>query len=275
MTQTPRAGDNEEFWREYLSKGDSLIHFGRRVFTHLPHEPRCRLCTAPFSGIGGSAMRLIGRSPSEANPNVCSACANAMIRHHGGAEVEGTMLFADIRGSTAMAEKMSPGEFHQLLERFYRVASQAVYEHDGVIDKFVGDELVAMFYTSLAGERHVARAIEAAQAVLRATGHMDAAGPWAPVGAGVHTGRVWFGAVGDESHIELTAVGDPVNTTARLAAAASAGEILVSAEAAQAAGLDPTLERKALQLKGKEHPFEVVSLGVADTEVGRVEAGTG
>jgi adenylate cyclase len=269
-----RDNSNEEFWREYLSRGDSLIHFGRRVFTHLPHEPRCRLCTAPFSGIGGSAMRLIGRRPSEGNPNMCSACANALLQHHGGAEVEGTMLFADIRGSTAMAEKMSPAQFHELLERFYRVASQAVYEHDGAIDKFVGDELVAMFYTALAGERHAARAIQAGQAILRGTGHADPDGPWAPVGAGVHTGRVWFGAVGDQSHVELTAVGDPVNTTARLAAAASAGEILVSAEAAAAAQLDPGLERKSLQLKGKEHPFEVISLGVADAEARRVEAGS-
>jgi adenylate cyclase len=252
---------NEEHWREYLSRGDSLIHFGRRVFTHLPSEPRCRLCTAPFSGIGGSAMRLIGRRPSEANPNMCSACANTLIRHHGGAEVEGTMLFADIRGSTAMAERMSPGEFHELLERFYRVASQAVYEHDGAIDKFVGDELVAMFYTALAGERHVARAIEAARTILRATGHAEPDGPWAPLGAGVHTGRVWFGAVGDGSHIELTALGDAVNTTARLAAAASAGEILVSVEAAEAAGFDPDLERRALQLKGKQLPVDVVSVG--------------
>jgi adenylate cyclase len=250
----------EEFWREYLTRGDSLIHFGRRVFTHLPSEPRCRLCTAPFSGIGGSAMRLIGRRPSEGNPNMCSACANELVRHHGGAEVEGTMLFADIRGSTAMAERMSPGEFHKLLERFYRVASQAVFEHDGVIDKFVGDELVAMFYTAMAGERHAARAIDAARAVLRATGHTEPQGPWAPAGAGVHTGRVWFGAVGDESHIELTALGDAVNTTARLAAAARAGEILVSADAAEAAGLDPRLERKPLQLKGKQLPIEVVSV---------------
>ena len=73
---------------------------------------------------------------------------------------------------------------------------------------------------------------------------------------------VWFGAVGDESHTELTAVGDAVNVTARLAAAASAGEVLVSVEAATAAGLDPGLVRKRLQLKGKELPVEVVALGV-------------
>ncbi|MCZ7536106.1 MAG: adenylate/guanylate cyclase domain-containing protein [Acidimicrobiia bacterium] len=128
-------------------------------------------------------MRLIGRRPSDANPNVCTGCQNHLIRHHGGAEVEGTMLFADIRGSTALAETMSPGDFHRLLERFYAVASRAVFEHDGAIDKFVGDELVAMFYPGLAGDRHVARAIEAARAVLRMTGHGMAEAPPGPPSA--------------------------------------------------------------------------------------------
>jgi adenylate cyclase len=84
------------------------------------------------------------------------------------------------------------------------------------------------------------------------------------VGAGVHTGRVWFGAVGEGTHVELTALGDNVNTTARLAAAAKAGEVLVSSEAAAAAGLDSTtLEHRSLDLKGKEEPFAVVVATVA------------
>ncbi len=257
-SSTPR---NEEFWRDYLSHPDSLMHVGRRVFTHLPHGPRCRLCTAPFAGVGGSMMRLIGKRPSDANPNMCNSCAGYLLRYRGGAEVDGTMLFADIRGSTKMAAGMSPTQFRTLLDRFYGAASQAVFEHDGAIDKFVGDELVAHFYPGLSGERHAARAVEAAQSILRATGHADSSGPGAPVGAGVHTGRVWVGAVGDESHLELTAVGDAVNTAARLAAAATAGEVLVSADAARAATLDTSLPRRRLTLKGKEEPVEVVSLG--------------
>jgi adenylate cyclase len=207
-------------------------------------------------------MRAIGRQPSPANPHMCTACANALIKYHGGAEVSGTMLFADIRGSTALAEKMSPVEFKALLERFYRVASRAVVEHDGTIDKFVGDELVAMFYKSLAGERHALAAVAAAQSILRATGHADPGGPWAPVGAGVHTGKVWFGAVGEAPHVELTALGDVVNTAARLAGAAGAGEVIVSSEAANAIRLQGDLERRSLDLKGKQHPFDVVVLGI-------------
>ena len=206
-------------------------------------------------------MRVIGKRPSDGNPNMCNSCQKVLIKHHGGAEVEGSMLFADIRGSTAMAERMSPSEFHALLDRFYTTASDTVFAHNGMVDKFVGDELVAVF-APVYGARHAENAVATATALLRATGHADPGGPWAPIGAGVHTGRVWFGAVGEGSHTELTVLGDAVNTTARLAAQAAAGEVLVSTAAAAAAGLDPALERRSLELKGKELPTEVVSLRV-------------
>ena len=139
-------------------------------------------------------MRVIGRRPSTANPHLCTACENELRKHHGGAEVSGSMLFADVRGSTVLAEKMSPGEFKALMERYYGVAARAVIDHEGAIDKFVGDEIVAIFYPSLAGERHTAAAVKAARDILRATGHDSPGGPWAPVGAGVHAGKVWYGA---------------------------------------------------------------------------------
>jgi len=253
---------NEEYWRDFLGHPDTFMATGRRLFNRLPHGPRCRLCAAPFQGAGGSLMRLIGKRPSDGNPNVCNSCQKTMIRHHGGAEVEGSMLFADIRGSTTMAERMSAGEFHTLLDRFYTVASETVFQHDGIVDKFVGDELVAMFTPLLNETRHAARAVETARALLVATGHADPSGPWVPVGAGVNTGRMWFGAVGEGNHTELTAVGDVVNTTARLAAMAGAGEILVTADAASAAGLDLNLERRSVDLKGKEQAVEVTTIRV-------------
>ena len=258
-----KGGDprDEAFWRDYLSHPDSMQTIGRRVFSRIPASPRCQLCASPFAGVGGPLMRLIGKRPSDGNPNVCNSCQKVLLKHHGGAEVDGSMLFADIRGSTAMAEQMSAGEFHALLNRFYTVASEAVFAANGVVDKFVGDELVALF-APVYGDDHPKRAVDAALALLRATGHADPGGPWAPVGAGVHTGRVWFGTVGEGSHVEITVVGDAVNTTARLAAEAVAGEILVSTDAAAAAGLDPALNRRSLALKGKEGTTEVVSLRV-------------
>jgi adenylate cyclase len=157
---------------------------------------------------------------------------------------------------------MSAGEFHAILDRYLTAATHSVFKHDGFVDKFVGDELVAFFVPLLTGERYVARAVAAATDLLQATGHADPDGPWVPVGAGVHSGRAWFGVVGDESHLELTAVGDNVNVAARLAAAATTGEVIVSADAAAAADLDPSLERRSLDLKGKELATEVVSIRI-------------
>ena len=186
-----------------------------------------------------------------------------MSDHHGGAEIDGSFLFADVRGSTTMAEGMSAADFRALLDRFYGRASAVVFEHDGSVDKFVGDELIAMFFPLLAGSGHAAAAIEAGEALLRATGHGDPDGPWVPLGAGVHTGpRLGRRGRRRASTRELTALGDTVNTTARLAAAAGAGEMLVSADAAAAAGLEPGLPRRLLDLKGKSGPTEVVILRV-------------
>jgi adenylate cyclase len=258
----PSDRGNEDFWRDFLTHGDPRERAKRRIFKHLPHGPRCRLCAAPFAGAGAPIMRVLGKRPSESSPAMCTSCFTFMSRHRGGAEIEGTMLFADIRGSTTLAESMSPAEFHALLDRFYATATAVVFEHDGSIDKFVGDELVALFFPLLSGVHHAAHAIAAARALLRATGHGDPDGPWVPVGAGVHTGRAWFGVIGDDRHIELTAVGDAMNVAARLASRAGAGEVLVSLDAAMAAGLDPALDRMPLELKGKAQATEVVSLRV-------------
>jgi adenylate cyclase len=261
---SPGAGEaSEEFWRDFLLHGDPAERRLRRVLRHIPSGPRCHACAAPFGGAGRHVMRLIGKRPSGRNPNLCNACFDFLTSHRGGAEIPCTMLFADVRGSTTLAEGMSATAFHALLQRFYLVASEGVFSHAGGVDKFVGDEVVAMFMPLAAGERHAAEAVAAAEAILKGTGHSDPQGPWLPVGGGIHTGEAWVGAIGDEAHVEMTALGDVVNTAARLASAAAAGEILVSADAASAAQLDPGLPRTMLELKGKQALFEVVHLGTA------------
>jgi adenylate cyclase len=258
------APSDDDYWQKFLSQGgDTWQGIGRRVFRRIPADPRCRMCAAPFRGPGGRVMRLIGKRQSDANPNWCTSCFDTMTKHHGGAEIVGAMLFADIRGSTAMAERMSPSEFHALLDRFLATATAVVFRHDGAVDKFVGDELVAIFFPLLTGERYTARAVDAGLDLLRATGHADPSGPWVPIGVGIHSGRAWFGAVGEGRHVELTAVGDTVNVAARIAAAAQPGELLVSADAAEAANLGQAVERRTLDLKGKELPTEVVSIRVS------------
>ena len=207
-------------------------------------------------------MRAIGKRPAPKNPNVCSACFDYMEQHHGGAEIDGSYLFADIRGSTALAERLPPGEFRALIDRFYGSTSKVVFDHDGGVDKFVGDEIVAFFFPLMSGPRHAAKAVETALGILRATGHADPGGPWVPVGVGVSSGMAWVGAVGDQQKTDLTALGDNVNIAARLGGLARAGEVLVTAEAAVAAGLEADLERRSVELKGKSTSTDVVSLTV-------------
>lgn len=256
---------DEAFWRSFLEQGgDTWQGRGRRILKRIPSDPRCRMCASPFAGPGSPVMRLLGKRPSDSNPNWCTTCLDYMSKHHGGAETDGAMLFADIRGSTTLAERMSAREYGALLDRYFTTVTSVVFRWDGFVDKFVGDELVALFFPLLTGERFVARAVSCAQDLLRATGHADSDGPWVPVGAGVHAGRAWFGVVGEGTHSELTAVGDAVNVAARLASLAKAGEVLVSVDAAAGSNLDvAALPRRVLELKGKEQATEVVSVRIA------------
>jgi len=252
----------DEFWRDYLTRGDSKELRLRRLLRVLPHDPRCKLCAAPFGGPGGVVMRAVGKGRAAENPNLCNACFAFIEKHHGGAEINASFLFADVRGSTTLAERLSPADFHTLMQRFYAAAAKVVIEHDGGIDKFVGDEIVAFFFPLTSGPDHAAAAVRAGLAVLQATGHADPEGPWVPVGAGISSGTAWVGAVGDQQKTDLTALGDTVNIAARLGGLARAGEVLVTAEAAAAAGLDPDLVRRSVDLKGKSSSTEVVSLTV-------------
>jgi len=255
----PGALEDDAFWYRFLTAGDPRELALRRVFGRIPASPRCSLCAAPFRGLGSPVMRLIGKGQSDINPRLCSACFDYMRTHRGGAEIDCTMLFADVRGSTSLAERMSATEFRALMTRFYGVATKAVFDHDGSVDKFVGDEVMAMFFPLASGDEHPAKAVAAARQLLEATGHHDHGGPWLPMGAGVHTGRAWVGAIGDDVHVELTAVGDAVNVTARLASVAGAGEILVSSTTAVRAGIDPAAnEERLLELKGKSEPLPTV-----------------
>lgn len=258
----PPKGPSDAFWRDYLTKGDGPEHAFRQVLQFLPDSPRCSACAAPFAGLGAPMMRLIGKRRSDNNPNLCNSCFAYMKKHRGGAEIEVTLLFADVRGSTSIAERMSPKDFHELLARFYSVATREVFGHDGSVDKFVGDEAVAMFFPLASGPNHPAKAIEAARAILERTGHGTPDGPWLPVGAGVHTGTAWVGALGDDAFVELTALGDAVNVAARLAAIAKAGEVVVSAATARLAGVADAADASKVELKGKAEPIDIVRLQV-------------
>ena len=263
MSQPPAPGPNEteEMWRGILTGTDPRYRRWRSVLKLIPSQPRCKMCAAPFAGPGRPFMRLLRRDPWSKNPKYCTFCFTVIQSHFGGAEIDGSYLFADVRGSTALAEGITATAFRTLLNRFYETATHVLVDHDAIVDKFVGDEVIGIFIPATSGDHHAAQAIDAGLALLRATGHADASGPWVPIGIGVHTGQAYVGAVGEPPVTEMTALGDVVNTTARLASAAGAGELLISAAAAAAAGFDISrLERRELELKGKR---DVTTVAVA------------
>lgn len=247
----------EEQWYKMLTEGEAVPHRLRHLMGNLPSDPRCKLCAAPFKGWGGALMRVMGRAQSKYNPRFCIPCEK--FEHPGGAEIVLTMLFADVRGSTTLAEQMSALEFSRLINRFYTVATHVLVRSDAMVDRLMGDEAIGLFIPAFSGPEHPRRAVDAAQELLKQTGHRDPKGPWLPVGIGVHTGPAYVGVVGDEdSTMDFTALGDSVNTTARLASQAGAGEILVSDATCAAAGLDTErLEHRQLELKGKSEPIGV------------------
>jgi len=234
----------------------------RRISRAIPSDPRCKLCDTPF-GSPGNVLRFLGFGPSRINRRICGGCIHALEKRPGGAEVEATFLFADVRGSTALAETVGAEEFRRLLARFYAEAAAAVDVRNGIVDKFAGDELVALFIPGFAGDDHAADAVAAARELLARTGHEEGS-PWLPVGAGVHVGTAYIGTVGEDEALDFTALGDPVNAAARLSALAGTGEILVSSAAADAAGLDTDgLETRALELRGRSEGLDAVVLDVA------------
>jgi adenylate cyclase len=245
-----------EEWRRVLMGEVRGLRSFQRVFKKIPSEPRCKLCYAPFGRPGSLFLKVLGWKPSPMNRRLCTICMKSAHDHPGGAEVEISVMFADVRGSTTLAERLPPGEFGRLLTRFWGTAARVVDRVDGIVDKFVGDEAVALFIPGFAGPDHAARAIRAARALLTETGH-DEGTPWIPVGSGVHTGVSFVGYIGEGDALDFTALGDTVNIAARLTSNAGAGEILVSASAARAAGLDTSgLERRTLELRGREQTVD-------------------
>jgi adenylate cyclase len=255
--------EREEMWRDILAGKHPAIRVGRPFFRRLPGEPRCKLCAAPLGGPSSPLMRLIGKGAWAKNPKYCSSCFGVLSEHRGGAEIECSLMFADVRGSTTMGEVMRPSEVYTLMDRFFDTAARVLVEHDAIVDRFVGDQAIGIFVPALAGPNHAARATNAGQRLLVATGY-EAGTPWVPIGIGVASGLAFVGSLGSGSHVDLTALGDPVNVASRLASAAAPGEILVTLDAATDAGLDLVdVERRDLTLKGKEMPTSVAVIGPA------------
>jgi adenylate cyclase len=250
----------EEWWHGVLTGVNPALPALslRTIFRLIPNGPRCKFCNGPYHGIGGAIFRMIGKGPSSLTPQLCNQCYGFTSRYLGGTEIELTMLFADVRGSTPLAASMSPMAYSQLISRFFGVANQVFIRSDALLNRLVGDQVIGLYVPGFAGANHRGKAIHAAQNLLRETGHVSSDGPWLPIGVGVHTGVAFLGSVGSYEHaVDIAVLGDPPNVTARLSSSAAIGEILISEEAYVSDMNLEGLERRQLILKGKNQPINV------------------
>lgn len=247
-----------EMWRLMLTGRHRMFRRNRKFWAMLPADPRCKLCAAPFKGLGGAFAKRRGRGPDPSNPAICGVCRNFAEEMPGGADIEVTMAFADIRGSTEMAERMSPSEFARVMGEFYEVATSLLHEGDAFIDKMVGDEVIGLYLPGFSGDRHACLAIEAWTELVHRMSPATS-GPTLPVGAAVHFGTAYVGTVGsgDTHTTDFTAMGSAMNTAARLVSAAGPWEVLVTRSALEKCESPPAVhEWRTLDLKGLADPVE-------------------
>jgi adenylate cyclase len=233
------------FWRAYSDSG-------KKIFSRLPNDPHCYECGIPMAGIGGNALRFMGSAPSSFSPRLCSGCEKSARKYEVGAEVELTMIFADVRDSTPLAESLGPSGFKEVIGRFYKETSKVLVERNAMVNRLMGDQVIALFVPRFVGKNHAQVALDAAKDLLRVTGHSHGREPWIPVGAGVHTGIAYVGAVGAADGVtEIAVLGSAANLCARLSSKAAAGEILISEDCVKSGNLDvSSLESRSLELKG-------------------------
>jgi adenylate cyclase len=243
-------------WRITLLDGHRQLIVLHRLFRHLPSSPRCKMCFSPFGGLGGRLVAPFGFRPSRKNPTLCANCYEDMPL--GGAEVETAVLFADIRGSSRLAESDGPAKFAQRLAAFYADCTAILVDHDAIIDKMIGDEVMALFVPGTAGKDFRRKAVEAALALTAHFGTRGAEAGEIAVGAAVHCGPAYVGNVGSAHAADLTAIGDTVNYAAHLQAAARPGEVLISPPLQAALAL-PGFVPHQVVLKGRSEPAAVFS----------------
>jgi adenylate cyclase len=237
---------------------------GRRLFGLVPSPWRCKFCNAPFRGPYAGAFRWVGYSPSRKNPTICARCMERAPE--GGALVPLSVLFADVRGYTTIAERLSSVEATLLLNRFYAAAARALLTQEAVLGQIAGDEVMALFVPGFAGPTYPVKAVAAAHELLRSIGYGMPDGNWLEVGVGICSGEEFVGNVGGGGFKDFTALGDVTNTAARLQSVARGGEVLMCAstyEAVQARY--PEAEQVQLQLKGKHAPVSGFRLRVTTT----------
>jgi len=224
----------------------------------------------PLRGPASIPFRAFGIRPSRMNPNTCTLCELMFTRVMKARKitVDVSVLFADLRDYTTLSQSLSADSLQSLLDDFYDECATAIWEFDGLLNKTVGDAVMAIFNFPIPHQDHAERAVLAAREIQRrcqsrrehrvAQSGLDGGG--LGVGIGIDSGQASFGEFG-RSHRDLTAIGTVVNTAARAQAAAEAGRILVTrAVCERAQSQTAGSKSRKYRLKGFEKPIELYAI---------------
>lgn len=237
------------------------------------HSRFCKGCweqmhvPVPLHGVLSAPFRAFGIRPSRMNPNTCTVCELMFTKVMRARKItiDATILFADLRGYTSLSQSQSPDAVSGLLDAFYDESASAIWDYDGLLNKTIGDAVMAVFNFPLKRDEHPRNAVLAAreiqkkwrakrESLVKAHGLTESE---LGIGIGIHSGELSFGEFG-RSHRDLTAIGTVVNTASRAQSVAEADQILVTKAVYQRAQSDLTgSHAKLFQLKGFETPIEL------------------
>ncbi len=223
--------------------GLELPFRSRRGPVVLIHSKICKGCwqqlhlPVPLRGPASLPFRVFGVRPSRMNPNTCTFCELmfSKIMRASKITIDATILFADMRGYTSFSRQFSFEQMSPLLDDFYDECATAIWEHDGLLNKTMGDAVMAVFNFPIKQEDHTFQAVRAAHKIrerwrVKRASFAErlglAAGDLA-VGIGIDCGEISFGEFG-RSHLDLTAIGNVVNMASRAQSVALGNEILVT-----------------------------------------------
>ena len=201
------------------------------------------------------------------SPNLVEQLVKGVLKlEKGGQQREVTILISDIRGFTSMSEKKPPAEIVAMLNEYFELMVEVLFARNGTLDKYVGDEIMALFGAPVDMVDPELSAVQCALEMMTALGEFNrtrVAEGLEPIliGIGINTGQVVTGAIGSTKTLQYTAIGDPVNTASRLCSIARPGEIIVSettlqriAHRVEAQPLPPT------KVKGKDEPLQIYNV---------------
>jgi len=242
----------------------------------VPYATICKGCwqqkriPIPLGGALSLPLRAVGIRRSRMNPNTCTICETMFERMMKARTiaVDGTILFADLRAYASLSQTLAPAEMSRLLDAFYDVCATAIWAHDGLLNKTIGDAVMAVFNFPLRQADQLAQAVAAARDIRRhfaesggPLGEISAAaGTDLGVGIGIDTGELSFGEFGN-THRDVTAIGTVVNRAARIQAAAERGQILLTEATHRALGEHAGATQSAEHtLKGFDRPIRLYAL---------------